>query len=34
MSDGADGADGIVIVKYRMETGIVAIGGRRTEYPE
>jgi len=34
MSDGADGEGGCVIVKYRMETGIIAIGGTRTEYPD
>lgn len=34
MSDGADGSSGIIIVKYRRETGIVAIGGTRTEYDD
>jgi hypothetical protein len=34
LSDGGDGGDGCVIIKYRMETGIVAVGGLRTEYPD
>lgn len=33
-ADGAAGNGGVVIVKYRMETGIVATGGIRVEFPE
>jgi hypothetical protein len=33
-ADGAAGNGGLVVVKYRMETGIVATGGIRVEYPD